>query len=112
MSVQDAQTKLPGSKPGLAIVQVGGRADSNVYIRMKTKAADEIGIEANHVQLPSSITEHELLSKIHALNDDPNVHGIIVQMPLDSKNSINSVLVTDSVSPEKDVDGFVILFYF
>lgn len=64
MQVLDAQTKVPGSKPGLAIVQVGGRADSNVYIRMKAKAADEIGIESNHIQLPRTITEHELLTKV------------------------------------------------
>lgn len=51
-------------RPGLAIVQVGDRLDSNVYIRMKLKAADEIGIEAKHIQVPSSITERELLFKV------------------------------------------------
>lgn len=64
VQVDDAQTKVPGSKPGLAIVQVGGRADSNVYIRMKAKAAADIGIDSNHLQLPRTITEHELLSKV------------------------------------------------
>lgn len=59
-----AQQKLPGSAPGLAIVQVGGRQDSNVYIRMKIKAAAEIGINAEHVQLPKSTSEHELLSRV------------------------------------------------
>lgn len=56
--------KLPGFRPGLAIVQVGGREDSNVYIRMKLKAATEIGIHAEHLQLPKSITEGELLAKV------------------------------------------------
>lgn len=56
--------KLPGFRPGLAIVQVGGREDSNVYIRMKLKAATEIGIYAEHVQLPKTITEAELLTKV------------------------------------------------
>ncbi|KAH8383845.1 hypothetical protein KR009_010861, partial [Drosophila setifemur] len=91
--------------PGLRIVQVGGREDSNVYIRMKIKAATEIGIDAVHVQLPRSITELELLNKINDLNDDPRVHGIIVQMPLDCDTSIDSHRITDAVSPEKDVDG-------
>lgn len=59
-----AQQKLPGSAPGLAIVQVGGRQDSNVYIRMKIKAAAEIGIKAEHVPLPKSTTERELLSRV------------------------------------------------
>lgn len=97
--------ELPGFKPGLAIVQVGGREDSNVYIRMKIKAASQIGIEATHIKLPRTITEAELLMKLKKLNGDPNIHGIIVQMPLDTDNPIDSHLITDSVSPEKDVDG-------
>lgn len=56
--------QLPGFRPGLAIVQVGGREDSNVYIRMKMKAATEIGIKAEHIQLPKTITEAELLMKV------------------------------------------------
>ena len=97
--------KLPDFSPGLAIVQVGGREDSNVYIRMKIKAASEIGIRATHVKLPNTTTEYELLNKLTKLNDDPYTHGIIVQMPLDAVNKIDSHLITDSVSPAKDVDG-------
>ncbi|XP_015584990.1 C-1-tetrahydrofolate synthase, cytoplasmic isoform X2 [Cephus cinctus] len=99
------KSTLTDFAPGLAIVQVGGREDSNVYIRMKIKAASEIGIKAEHVKLPNTITETELLNKLYKLNNDPNVHGIIVQMPLDSVNPINSHLITDTVSPDKDVDG-------
>lgn len=99
------QEKLPNFTPGLAIVQVGGREDSNVYIRMKIKAANDIGIAAQHVKLPNTITEVELIHKVNKLNNDPNVHGIIVQMPLDSVNTINSHMITDLVLPEKDVDG-------
>lgn len=105
LKVIKLREKLKDFRPGLAIVQVGGREDSNVYIRMKMKAATEIGIDAQHVKLPKSITETELLSRVKKLNEDPTVHGIIVQMPLDSENPINAMLVTDSVSPEKDVDG-------
>ncbi|ALC46524.1 pug [Drosophila busckii] len=95
----------PQFVPGLRIVQVGGREDSNVYIRMKIKAATEIGIEAQHVKLPRSITEIELLDKLNELNNDPQVHGIIVQMPLDCDTKIDSHRITDAVSPSKDVDG-------
>lgn len=63
-NVAELKKKLPGFQPGLAIVQVGGREDSNVYIRMKLKAATEIGIHAEHIQLPKSITEGELLAKV------------------------------------------------
>ncbi|KAL9895604.1 C-1-tetrahydrofolate synthase, cytoplasmic-like [Glossina fuscipes fuscipes] len=96
---------LPTFAPGLRIVQVGAREDSNVYIRMKIKAATEIGIDVRLVQLPRSITQIELLDKIFNLNNDPSVHGIIVQMPLDCETKIDSHKITDAVSPDKDVDG-------
>ncbi|KZC06698.1 C-1-tetrahydrofolate synthase, cytoplasmic [Dufourea novaeangliae] len=72
---------------------------------MKIKAASDIGIAAEHVKLPNTTTEIELINKVNKLNNDPNVHGIIVQMPLDSVNRINSHMITDLVVPEKDVDG-------
>lgn len=97
--------KLPNFTPCLTIVQVGNREDSTVYVGKKIIAANGIGIIANHVKLPNTTTEGELISKVNKLNDDPNVHGIIVQMPLDSVNEINSHMITDLVSPEKDVDG-------
>ena len=97
--------QLPDFAPGLAIVQVGAREDSNVYIKMKINAAREIGINVRRCQLPNTITEIELINKVTKLNNDPNIHGIIVQMPFDSINKINSHLITDLVSPNKDVDG-------
>lgn len=63
-TVHEAQKQCPGAVPGLAIVQVGGRDDSNVYIRMKIRAAAEIGINAQHIQLPRTVTQHELLVKV------------------------------------------------
>lgn len=72
---------------------------------MKINAANEIGIKATHMKLPNTTTETELLNKLNYLNNDPDTHGIIVQMPLDSVNTINSHLITDTVSPNKDVDG-------
>ncbi|KAL9890659.1 C-1-tetrahydrofolate synthase, cytoplasmic-like [Glossina fuscipes fuscipes] len=98
---------LPTFAPGLRIVQVDAREDSNVYIRMKIKAATEIGIDVRLVQLPRSITQIELLDKIFNLNNDPSVHGIIVQMPLDCETKIDSHKITDAVSPDKDVDGLL-----
>ncbi|XP_059090025.1 C-1-tetrahydrofolate synthase, cytoplasmic-like [Tigriopus californicus] len=103
--VREIQAKAPGFQPALTIVQVGGREDSNVYIRMKVKAGDEVGVRVNHLKLPPTITESELLNKLCALNDDPGVHGIIVQMPLDCQSPIDSHLITNAVVPQKDVDG-------
>ena len=74
---------IQGHRPRLAIVQVGDRSDSNVYINMKRKAGDEIGIAVDHVRIPRSVAEVELLERIDALNSDLGVDGIIVQMPLD-----------------------------
>ncbi len=91
--------------PGLTIVQVGGREDSNVYIRMKLQAAEKIGIRATHERLPRTVTQSELLRRLSELNADPSVHGVIVQMPLDADEPIDSAVVTNAVHPDKDVDG-------
>uniref|UniRef100_A0A671NBZ1 C-1-tetrahydrofolate synthase, cytoplasmic n=1 Tax=Sinocyclocheilus anshuiensis TaxID=1608454 RepID=A0A671NBZ1_9TELE len=72
---------------------------------MKLKAAAEIGINANHIRLPETATEDEVLRSIVAVNENPAVHGLIVQLPLDSINTINAEKVTNAVAPEKDVDG-------
>lgn len=103
--VKDLKAKHPQFKPVLAIVQVGGREDSNVYIRMKRKAADEVGVESQHIKFPKTITEEELIKGVQALNDDPTIHGIIVQLPLDCDAPIDSNKITNTVSPDKDVDG-------
>uniref|UniRef100_A0A0N8EMW6 C-1-tetrahydrofolate synthase, cytoplasmic n=3 Tax=Daphnia magna TaxID=35525 RepID=A0A0N8EMW6_9CRUS len=103
--VKKLKVQNSGLIPQLAIVQVGAREDSNVYVKMKLKAAKNIGIIAKHIVLPSSTNEIELLGILSHLNLDPHVHGVIVQMPLDCVNSINSNLITDSVFPNKDVDG-------
>nr|XP_056707489.1 C-1-tetrahydrofolate synthase, cytoplasmic [Euleptes europaea] len=95
----------PGFRPGLAILQVGDRDDSNLFIRMKLKAAAEIGINANHIKLPNTASEAEVLRCVNALNEDPAIHGFIVQLPLDSNKPINTEKITNAVVPEKDVDG-------
>ncbi|KAK9956503.1 hypothetical protein ABG768_014234 [Culter alburnus] len=103
--VAEMKTQFPGFRPGLVVLQVGDRDDSNLYISMKLKAAAEIGINANHIRLPETATEDEVLQRILAVNENPAVHGLIVQLPLDSINPINTEKVTNAVAPEKDVDG-------
>ncbi|EGD77864.1 MTHFD1L protein [Salpingoeca rosetta] len=104
--VQELQKEFPGFQPQLAIVQVGGRADSDVYIRMKVKAGTEAGLRITHKQLPRSTTESQLLEVIRSFNAQSDVHGIIVQLPLDTDQEIDEVTITNAVDPEKDVDGF------
>ncbi|XP_016102854.1 C-1-tetrahydrofolate synthase, cytoplasmic-like [Sinocyclocheilus grahami] len=103
--VAEMKNQFPGFRPGLVVLQVGDRDDSNLYISMKLKAAAEIGINANHIRLPETATEDEVLRSIVAVNENPAVHGLIVQLSLDSINTINAEKVTNAVAPEKDVDG-------
>ncbi|XP_057678926.1 C-1-tetrahydrofolate synthase, cytoplasmic [Corythoichthys intestinalis] len=91
--------------PGLLVLQVGNREDSNLYISSKLKAAAEVGIEASHVRLPNTVTQEELLRTIASVNEDPSVHGLIVQLPLDCIHRVDVEKITDAVSPLKDVDG-------
>ncbi|XP_077366950.1 C-1-tetrahydrofolate synthase, cytoplasmic-like isoform X2 [Festucalex cinctus] len=85
--------------------QVGNREDSNLYISSKMKAAAEVGIDASHVRLPNTVTQDEVLRAIAAVNEDASVHGLIVQLPLDCVARVDVELLTDAVSPLKDVDG-------
>jgi methylenetetrahydrofolate dehydrogenase (NADP+)/methenyltetrahydrofolate cyclohydrolase len=93
-----------GVKPGLAVVLVGDDPASAVYVRAKGKAAEEEGMYSLNVSLPGETSQAELLSRVDALNSDPEVHGILVQMPL--PKHINSVSVIRRIDPAKDVDGF------
>ncbi|GAB6026042.1 C-1-tetrahydrofolate synthase, cytoplasmic [Chamberlinius hualienensis] len=87
------------------IVQVGDREDSNVYIRMKLKLAQEIGINPQHIKLPKTTTQEQLLETVDKLNKDENIHGIIIQMPPESDHPIDGTVALNAVSPLKDVDG-------
>ena len=93
-----------GTKPGLAVVIVGNDSASQVYVRNKEKACEELNMYSEKYALPEDTTEAELLKLIHRLNADDNIHGILVQLPLpkhlDDKTIINNIL------PEKDVDAF------
>ncbi|KAJ7097924.1 formate--tetrahydrofolate ligase-domain-containing protein [Mycena belliarum] len=101
------QAKYPRFQPQLAIVQAGERPDSTVYVRMKAKAAEEVGIKFHHVALPSTSTVDEVIATVKRLNDDVKISGILVQLPLgEHVTAEGERLVTEAVSPEKDVDGF------
>ncbi|VVT57857.1 uncharacterized protein SAPINGB_P005904 [Magnusiomyces paraingens] len=102
--IKAIQAEKPYFKPSLVIFQVGDRPDSSTYVRMKLKAAAEANISCQLKNLPESVTQAELLDEITTLNNDPSVHGILVQLPLPSH--IQEVVITDAVAAEKDVDGF------
>ncbi len=93
-----------GRKAGLAVVLVGADAASQVYVRSKGRATVEAGMASFEHRLPAEATETELLALIHALNADPAVDGILVQLPLPAHLDEQTVIAT--ISPDKDVDGF------
>lgn len=93
-----------GKSPGLAVVLVGSRKDSETYVRSKKKGCEEVGIVSFGADLPDTATEEEILATVANFNADPNVHGILVQLPLPSH--VNEQRVLDAISLEKDVDGF------
>ncbi|KAL2236547.1 UNVERIFIED_CONTAM: Bifunctional protein FolD 2 [Sesamum indicum] len=93
-----------GKVPGLAVVIVGKRKDSQSYVNMKRKACAEVGIKSVDLDLPEEVSESELISKVHELNANPDVHGILVQLPL--PKHINEEKILSEISLDKDVDGF------
>jgi methylenetetrahydrofolate dehydrogenase (NADP+) / methenyltetrahydrofolate cyclohydrolase len=93
-----------GVRPGLAVVMVGDDPASAVYTSAKARAAEEAGMYSVNVRLPSDTSEADLLSRVDALNSDPKIHGILVQMPLPKQ--INPDTVIRRIDPTKDVDGF------
>lgn len=93
-----------GVRAGLAVVLVGDDPASRVYVRNKVRACEETGIRSEMHAFPSSAGENEVLERVLALNRDPGIHGILVQLPLPA--GINSERVLAAVSPHKDVDGF------
>lgn len=99
-----AALKEKGVNPCLAVILVGSNPASVSYVTGKRKALAEAGMEDRSVDLPETVTEDELLAKIHALNEDKTVHGILVQLPLPKHISEEKVLL--AIAPEKDVDGF------
>ncbi|KAG8902725.1 tetrahydrofolate synthase [Tulasnella sp. 403] len=101
------RSRYPRFEPHLVIIQAGARPDSTTYVRMKAKAAAETGMKFTHVQLPAEATVAEVVTVVQKLNNDDNVSGILVQLPLGEHVTPEGEReVTEAVSPEKDVDGF------
>ncbi|MDQ2149859.1 bifunctional methylenetetrahydrofolate dehydrogenase/methenyltetrahydrofolate cyclohydrolase FolD [Alcaligenaceae bacterium C4P045] len=93
-----------GTTPGLAVVLVGDDPASQVYVRNKVAACEKAGLHSVMEQYPASLTEAELLTRIQALNNDPAIHGILVQLPLPAHMDAHKVIET--IAADKDVDGF------
>jgi methylenetetrahydrofolate dehydrogenase (NADP+) / methenyltetrahydrofolate cyclohydrolase len=102
--IKDQIDLLSGRKPCLAVILVGDHPASKIYISRKTEACASVGIQSIRKQFPSDINDQELFNEINALNNDPNVDGILVQLPLPPH--INPFKVMELISPSKDVDGF------
>ena len=93
-----------GLRPGIAVILVGDNPASKVYVRNKISACRDTGILSELIELPADASEPEVLARIERLNGDPNIHGILVQLPLPPQIRVARVL--EAIAPEKDVDGF------
>ena len=102
--IKAAVEALPGRKPGLAVIIVGENPASQVYVRNKVQSALYVGMNSRKIELPADVCEQRLLDEIAALNADPSVDGILVQLPLPAHIDADKVL--DAILPSKDVDGF------
>jgi methylenetetrahydrofolate dehydrogenase (NADP+)/methenyltetrahydrofolate cyclohydrolase len=99
-----AALKARGVTPGLAVVLVGENPASQVYVRMKGRACQDLGLHTETIKLPAQAAEAELLDVIDRLNHDPAIHGMLVQLPL--PRQIDETRVLHRILPAKDVDGF------
>ena len=104
VAVRAAALRARGVLPGLAVVLVGDNPASQVYVRNKVKACEDSGLHSVLERYPATLGEADLLARINALNLDPAIHGILVQLPLPAH--IDAHKVIEAISPEKDVDGF------
>ncbi|QRW16162.1 methylenetetrahydrofolate dehydrogenase (NAD+) [Rhizoctonia solani] len=101
----------PRFHPHLAIVQAGSRPDSTAYIRMKTKACEEVGIKSTHIQLPGDVSTQGVLDVVKKLNEDETVSGVLVQLPIGDGDGIGPEaerVVVEKLGAEKDVDGDIV----
>ena len=101
-----AELKAAGVLPRLAVIIVGSDPASEVYVRNKQRTCEELGIRSDHMALPAETTKEELLACIEELNVDPEVHGILVQLPLPAQIAEDEEEILSHIDPRKDVDGF------
>ena len=104
VAIDTAALKAQGLTPGLAVVLVGDNPASQVYVRNKVKACEDAGLHSVLEKYEATMTEADLLARVEALNNDPTIHGILVQLPL--PGHIDAQKVIEAISPAKDVDGF------
>jgi methylenetetrahydrofolate dehydrogenase (NADP+)/methenyltetrahydrofolate cyclohydrolase len=104
LKVRTAQLTAQGRQPGLAVIVVGSNPASHIYVRNKIRACAEVGIRSLRYDYPADADPALVIERIAALNEDPAVHGILVQLPLPPQFSIAQILRT--ISADKDVDGF------
>ncbi|MCA3131124.1 MAG: bifunctional methylenetetrahydrofolate dehydrogenase/methenyltetrahydrofolate cyclohydrolase, partial [Rhodocyclaceae bacterium] len=104
LAARVAALKAAGVTPGLAVIIVGDNPASRVYVRNKVKACGELGMHSALIEYPESVPAAELLARVHALNADPGIHGILVQLPLPVH--LDGAAVLEAIHPAKDVDGF------
>lgn len=103
-AVRAASLTAAGIKPGLAVVLVGEDPASQVYVRNKVAACEKAGFHSVMERYPADLSQEALLERVRALNADPAIHGILVQLPL--PKHIDAHTVIETIAPEKDVDGF------
>ena len=100
LSLKEQYNKIPG----LTVILIGDMAPSQIYVRMKEKAANEVGLKSDVIRYPGEVEEKIVLDKIHELNKDDSVSGVLVQLPL--PKHIDKKKVIEAILPSKDVDGF------
>ena len=104
IKVEVNEMKKEGLTPGLAVILVGNDPASQTYVKMKKNTSAEVGIYSVVHEFPETISEKELLSTIDMINENPNIHGLLIQLPL--PKHIDTTKILERVSPSKDVDGF------
>jgi methylenetetrahydrofolate dehydrogenase (NADP+) / methenyltetrahydrofolate cyclohydrolase len=104
LRLEKGKLKEKGINPGLAVILVGDNSASKVYVNSKKKACEEVGIYSQIFIMPESTSEKEILGMVRKLNDDENIHGILVQLPL--PKHIDEEKIIESIDPKKDVDCF------
>jgi methylenetetrahydrofolate dehydrogenase (NADP+)/methenyltetrahydrofolate cyclohydrolase len=104
VAADTVRLKAQGLTPGLAVVLVGDNPASQVYVRNKVKACEDAGLHSVLEKYDATLSEADLLARVEALNNDPSIHGILVQLPLPAH--IDAQKVIEAISPLKDVDGF------
>ncbi|MCP4007382.1 MAG: bifunctional 5,10-methylenetetrahydrofolate dehydrogenase/5,10-methenyltetrahydrofolate cyclohydrolase [bacterium] len=101
--ISERVLKLSGGPPGIAVVLVGDDPASQIYVRNKGRMARKLGMNSFEIKLPEETSEAELLEQVQRLNEDPKVHGILVQLPVPEQ--ISEARVAAAILPEKDIDG-------